>query len=139
MGHALAIASGIALANFHRKVVCLDGDGALLMHMGALALSSKCENLIHIVLNNGAHDSVGGQPTRALEISLSKIAKGSGYSLVKSVNKIENISKVFNQILSHEGSVFLEIMCKRGSRKDLGRPNRSPLENRDELMVFLRS
>jgi phosphonopyruvate decarboxylase len=138
MGHALAIASGIALGKTDNKVVCMDGDGALLMHMGALAVSSELENLIHVVLNNGAHDSVGGQPTRAAEVCLSDIARCCGYSLTLFVDESADIIEAVNKAVSYKGSVFLEIKCRRGSRKDLGRPDRTPIENRDELMKFLR-
>lgn len=139
MGHALAIASGISSARSNIKVVCIDGDGALLMHMGALAISSQINNLIHIVLNNGAHDSVGGQPTRASELSLSDIARCCGYSLSLLIDDFTNITEIINEVVSFKGSVFLEIKCRRGSREDLGRPDRTPLENRDELMNFLES
>ena len=82
MGHAIMIALGIAKAQPQRKVICLDGDGASIMHLGNLAIAgqSNCGNLTHIVLNNSAHDSVGGQPTVGGRIDLPAIAAACGYA-----------------------------------------------------------
>lgn len=136
MGHASQIACGIASALPDRRVICLDGDGALLMHMGGMAECASQSNLMHIILNNGAHDSVGGQPTAAFNINLQKIAEGFGYSRVmKAINSIE----INNTFESHSvGSCFLEIRCKRGNRKDLGRPDKAPNQNLKEFIQFLK-
>lgn len=139
MGHAAQIATGIAMAMPGQKIVCLDGDGALLMHMGGLAVSGTQNNLIHIVINNGAHDSVGGQPTRAQELDLSKIARNCGYVLVVRASKKEEILTALEQASKADGSVFLEIKCKRGARADLGRPDRTPATNKEDFMKFLQS
>ena len=84
MGHANQIAIGIAIQKPNRRVICLDGDGAVLMHMGSMAINGNidCKNFKHIIFNNGAHDSVGGQPTVGLSIDFQSIAKASGYDIV---------------------------------------------------------
>ncbi|WP_031386690.1 phosphonopyruvate decarboxylase [Desulfonatronum thiodismutans] len=137
MGHASSIAAGIALCRPELKVVCIDGDGAVLMHMGSLAITSQRPNMLHIVLNNGAHDSVGGQPTRAAEISLARIAKQCGYALVQETASIEDTTEALRGMLEFPNSCLLEIRCRRGNRPDLGRPDRTPVQNRDDFMEFL--
>ena len=137
MGHASQIALGIALEKQDRRVWCFDGDGATIMHMGSMAIVAQKapRNYIHVVFNNGAHDSVGGQPTVGLNIDLPAIAKAVGYKSVFSVSTKEELEKS----LSHlgEAPVFLEIKVKKGNRKDLGRPTTTPIQNKEALMQFL--
>ena len=136
MGHASQIACSIASALPGRRVICLDGDGALLMHMGGMAECAQQSNLMHIILNNGAHDSVGGQPTVAFNINLKKVAEGFGYSnIINATTALEIKSAVDRRV---EGSMFLEIRCKRGNRKDLGRPDKAPKQNLTEFIQFLK-
>lgn len=139
MGHASQIALGIALQKKDRRIYCFDGDGALLMHMGSLAVigSLHLNNYIHVVFNNGAHDSVGGQPTVGLQIELSSVAKACGYQGVFSVSDNHTLHEVLNLIKGIDGPIFLEIKVKKGARKDLGRPTTSPVQNKDALMCFL--
>ncbi len=137
MGHAVSIASGIALARADAKVVCLDGDGAMLMQLGALTESAVLPNLVHVVLNNAAHDSVGGQPTAATRLSLTEIARSCGYSRILTAHDATTVAASVGEALEHAGSVFLEIVCRRGARGDLGRPTRTPLENKRVFMDFL--
>ncbi len=143
MGHASQIALGIALAKKDRRIWCFDGDGASIMHMGSMAIvaNKAPKNYIHIVFNNGAHDSVGGQPTVGLKIDLPAVAKAVGYKSVFSVDnkeKLEAILSMFNvQYSMLEGPIFLEIKVKKGNRKDLGRPTTTPIENKEALMKFL--
>jgi phosphonopyruvate decarboxylase len=138
MGHGGQIAAGMAMASPDRQIVCIDGDGAILMHMGGLAISADCANLLHIVINNGAHDSVGGQPTKGAVLDFTKIAKACGYSRVSHAVTTEEISINVQSMLGSGLSSFLEIKCKRGARADLGRPDRSPAQNKIDLMKFLR-
>lgn len=137
MGHASQIALGIALEKTDRKIWCFDGDGACIMHMGSLAIeaSKQPKNFIHVIFNNGAHDSVGGQPTVGLDIDLPTIAKAVGYKNVFSVNNKEALENCLKGI--NEGPVFLEVKVKKGNRKDLGRPTTTPIENKLALMNFL--
>lgn len=137
MGHAGQIAAGIAMALPKTPVACLDGDGAVLMHMGGLAISAKCQNLVHIVLNNGVHDSVGGQPTRARDISLGTIARACGYKVIESVVTEDDISRAVARMLASHSSSFLEIICSPGHRTNLGRPDRTPADNKADFMNFL--
>ena len=139
MGHASQIALGIALHKKEKRVYCFDGDGATLMHMGSLAvIGSLCPtNYVHVVFNNGAHDSVGGQPTVGLQINLPLVAEACGYRKTFSVSKSDMLQQVLNQIRETQGPVFLEIKVKKGSRKDLGRPTTTPIQNKEALMNFL--
>lgn len=138
MGHTSQIALGVALKT-DRKVICLDGDGSVIMHMGALAINGSYapENFIHLVINNGAHDSVGGQPTVGFQINIPKIAEGCGYRYVKSVNQETELVRVFEEILSKKGPSLLEVKVRKGARPDLGRPTTTPVENKKALMNLL--
>lgn len=138
MGHASSIAMGVAL-NFLRKVWCIDGDGAALMHMGALAVigSVRPSNLVHIVINNESHESVGGLPTCAGNIDLPTIARACGYVHVFSVGDYGELDYVLNCAKSNDGLTFIEAKCKIGARKDLGRPTTTPIENKSAFMKYL--
>jgi len=142
MGHASQIALGIALAQPERRVWCFDGDGATIMHMGSMAItaSKKPANYIHVVFNNGAHDSVGGQPTVGLKIDLPAVAKAVGYAATFSVSTCEELISRLSILKSqiNAGPVLLEIKVKKGNRKDLGRPTTTPIENKEALMQFLK-
>lgn len=137
MGHASQIAAGIAIEQPNRKVLCIDGDGALLMHTGSLAISAGCPNLIHILINNCAHDSVGGQPTKADSIDLSKLAKIFGYKITKKVSDINQLTKTLEECKNNKESTFIEVMSSKGSRADLGRPTSTPLQNKVSFMKTL--
>lgn len=139
MGHASQIALGIALAQVERRVWCFDGDGAAIMHMGSMAIVGQKapKNYVHVVFNNGAHDSVGGQPTVGLNIDLPAIATAMGYRHVFSVDNKDDLQEILSLPLPSEGAVFLEIKVKKGNRKDLGRPTTTPIQNKEALMQFL--
>lgn len=136
MGHAASIALGLARSQPSKRVICLDGDGSVIMHMGSLAIigQSKQSNLIHVVLNNGAHDSVGGQPTCAFGIDLAGISRSCGYQEAIQAILPEEIDNAFAYLLARDGPSFLEIRVNKGARAELGRPVSSPAENRDSLM-----
>ena len=139
MGHASQIALGIAMAKPDRKVWCFDGDGAAIMHMGSMAIvaSKAPKNYVHVVLNNGAHDSVGGQPTVGLKIDLPAVAKAVGYKNTCSVDSKEDLAEALKTVVTMEGLTLLEIKVKKGNRKDLGRPTTTPIQNKEALMEFL--
>ena len=139
MGHASQIALGIALQKSDRKVYCFDGDGASLMHMGNMAItaSMNCKNYVHVVFNNGAHDSVGGQPTVGLKIDLCGVAKAVGYKATYSVCTMEQLDATLVEVKNAEGPVLLQVCVKKGNRKDLGRPTTTPVQNKEALMKFL--
>ena len=139
MGHALAIATGIAHARWGERVVCLDGDGALLMHAGTMALAANCSGLIHVALNNEAHDSVGGQPTAAVGLSLARIADSFGYHETCRVTSAEALIQALQSAMQSKNAFFIEVICKKGNRADLGRPDRTPLQNRLEFQAFLQA
>lgn len=137
MGHCSQIALGISLFKKNNHIVCLDGDGAILMHMGGMATIANFgpDKLIHIILNNGVHDSVGGQPTVANSISLTGIAKSCGYKHVfgpiyTEIDIVKTVTASFNL----NGPIFIEIRIKSGARKDLGRPKESPLMNKNNFI-----
>ncbi len=138
MGHASQIALGIALARPDRRVLVLDGDGSLLMHMGGMAIIGQTQpnNLIHVCLNNCAHDSVGGQPTAASVTHLHRVAQDCGYRSSILLKPYREIGPALAGIV--EGPAFIEISVAKGARKDLGRPTTTPQENKHALMDFLR-
>lgn len=139
MGHASQIALGIALARPQRQVYCLDGDGALIMHMGSLAVIGRSSppNLKHILLNNGAHDSVGGQPTAALNLDIPAIARACGYRKALHAAGREELNGALEELVNSPGPAFLEVMVRKGSRKDLGRPTTTPVENKRAFMQYI--
>lgn len=143
MGHASQIALGIAMAKPDRKVWCFDGDGATIMHMGSMAIvaNKAPKNYVHVVFNNGAHDSVGGQPTVGLKIDLPAVAKAVGYKAaitVTSKDELEKELSTLNSQLSFSGGpILLEVRVRMGNRKDLGRPTTTPIQNKETLMAFL--
>lgn len=140
MGHASQIALGIAMEKNDRKVWCFDGDGATIMHMGSMAIvaSKSPANYVHVVFNNGAHDSVGGQPTVGLKIDLPAVAKAVGYRDALSADSKESLAAALDKLKGMQGPVLLEVKVKKGNRKDLGRPTTTPIENKNALMEFLR-
>lgn len=140
MGHASQIALSIALQQKERQVFCLDGDGASIMQMGGMATigSRKPHNYVHFVLNNGAHDSVGGQPTVGRQIDFCKIAEGCGYENIVKVSTLEELDNVLSSSDTKDKLTFVEVLVTKGARKDLGRPKSTPVENKIALMDFLR-
>lgn len=140
MGHASQIALGVALEQPQRKVWCFDGDGASIMHMGSMAIvaSKHPQNYIHVVFNNGAHDSVGGQPTVGLQINLPAVADAVGYHASYSVTTKEELTAILPIVKAENGPVLLQVCVKKGNRKDLGRPTTTPIENKEALMKFLK-
>ncbi len=139
MGHSSSIALGVALQKPEQEVYCFDGDGALIMQMGSLSSIGQLQpkNLRHIIFNNFAHDSVGGQPTAADNIDIPAIAKANGYKAVFSAQSEEEIKATIGKIKQIEGPTLLEIKVNKGARKDLGRPTTTPIQNKEELMEFI--
>jgi phosphonopyruvate decarboxylase len=139
MGHCSSIALGIAMQKPEKRIWIIDGDGAVLMHMGALATigSAQLNNIVHIVINNGSHESVGGQPTVMNKVDLCAIAKACGYNKVVSVDNYLDLDKELNLIISTNELTFIEIKCSISSRNDLGRPTHSAKENKDIFMSYL--
>ena len=139
MGHASQIALAVALNKKSRPVYCIDGDGAAIMQMGGMATigTRNPSNMVHIVLNNGAHDSVGGQPTVARQIDLCAIACGCGYENVVKVQTAEELDAALNDSETKDKLTFIEVFVIKGARKDLGRPTKTPQENKKALMEFL--
>ena len=144
MGHASQIALGIALQQPNRPVYCFDGDGASIMHMGNMAITAQMQpdNYIHVIFNNGAHDSVGGQPTVGLQINLPAVAKAVGYKTAISVASIEELKESLSLLTKKQSPItqypiLLEIKVKKGNRKNLGRPTTTPQMNKVALMNFL--
>lgn len=139
MGHASQIALGIAMEKTDRRVWCFDGDGATIMHMGNMAIvaSKHVKNYIHVIFNNGAHDSVGGQPTVGLSIDLPAMAKAAGYRDAVSVDNMDALQIAVEKLAGADGPVLLQVCVKKGNRKDLGRPTTTPIQNKEALMNFL--
>jgi phosphonopyruvate decarboxylase len=139
MGHASQIAAGIALEKPDQMVCCLDGDGATLMHMGGLGVvaSLGLKNFKHIILNNGAHDSVGGQPSVGFNVDFAGIASKCGYSSVGVAHNEAELKELLPEFMRVDGSALLEVRIALGSRDDLGRPKTTPTQNKEMFMVFL--
>jgi phosphonopyruvate decarboxylase len=141
MGHASQIAAGIALSKPSKRVICLDGDGAMLMHMGALAINGclPIPNFRHIVLNNGAHDSVGGIPTVACRISVEQIAKGCGYVNIASAHDADTLRTILPDFMASDGPALMNVFIKTGARTDLIRPTATPAECKKIFMECIHS
>jgi phosphonopyruvate decarboxylase len=139
MGHANQIALGIAIAKPKRTVYCFDGDGAALMHTGSLGIIGelKPKNFKHIIFNNGAHDSVGGQPTIGFNIDFCKIAESFNYKKTFKIKNVEEFDSIYSQFKTEEGPCLLEILINKGARNNLGRPTTSPKDNKVNFMKFL--
>ena len=138
MGHASMIALGYAKERPEKKVYCLDGDGAVLMHMGSLAFIAKQEpdNLIHICLNNEAHESVGGMPTGNAGLRYAEVAKACGYPAVYTVDNLRQLQTTLNKVKEERKLTFLEIMVSMASRSNLGRPKETAQQNKSKFMKY---
>ena len=140
MGHSSSIALGVAVQKPGTKVWCVDGDGAVLMHMGSMAVlgSTAPENMVHIVINNGAHETVGGMPTVAAHIDLVSIAKACGYPHAVSAATYEELDRELTAAKERDALTFIEVKCGIGAREDLGRPTTTALENKQNFMEYLK-
>ena len=141
MGHSSSIALGVAIQKPETRVWCVDGDGAVLMHMGAMAVlgSYRPGNLIHIVINNGAHETVGGMPTAAGSIDLVGVAKACGYPYAVSVSSFEALDAEIAAAKERGQLSLIEAKCSIGAREDLGRPTTTALENKHNFMDYLKT
>ena len=139
MGHCSSIALGVAINKPDKKVWCIDGDGAALMHMGAMAVigSDSPDNLVHIVINNGAHETVGGMPTVAKSADFVSIALACGYKNAVCVEDFDSLDKALSDAKNCRKLSFIEVKCQVGARDDLGRPTTTALENKINFMEHL--
>ena len=140
MGHSSSIALGVAVNKPDAKVWCVDGDGAVLMHMGSMAVlgANKPSNLVHVVINNGAHETVGGMPTVAGSVDLVGVAKACGYPYAVRVSDFASLDRELAAAKSRGELSFIEVMCSIGARADLGRPTTTALENKENFMEYLK-
>lgn len=139
MGHSSSIALGVAINKPDTKVWCVDGDGAVLMHMGAMAVlgANAPKNMIHVIINNGAHETVGGMPTVASKIDLVGIAKACGYPYAVSVDSFEALDAELEVAKERNELTLIEVKCSIGARDELGRPTTTALENKQCFMDYL--
>lgn len=139
MGHSSSIALGVALNKPNTRVWCVDGDGAVLMHMGSMAVlgTNKPKNMIHVIINNGAHETVGGMPTVAGQIDLVAIAKACGYPYAVCVDSFEKLDAELEAAKRRNELCMIEVKCSIGARDDLGRPTTTALENKQNFMDYL--
>ena len=139
MGHSSSIALGVAINKPDQKIWCIDGDGAVLMHMGSMAVlgTNKPKNLVHVVINNGAHETVGGMPTVAADIDLVAIAKACGYPNAVCVDTFEELDRELEIAKNKNELSLIEVKCSIGAREDLGRPTTTALENKQNFMDYL--
>lgn len=136
MGHASMIAYGMAQADITRNIVCIDGDGALLMHMGSLAFiaGQSPENYLHIVINNASHESVGAMPTGFSGKTYAEIARACGYPQACTVYDEETLREHLHKAKRRRELTMIEVMVSLASRKDLGRPRESARDNKMQFM-----
>lgn len=139
MGHSSSIALGIALKKPEKKVWIIDGDGAALMHLGGMAVlgANAPKNVVHIVINNSAHETVGGMPTVAEKLDLIKIAEGCGYPKAICVDSFEALDKALKEAKANDNLSLIEVKCSIGAREDLGRPTTTAMENKVNFMKWL--
>ncbi len=139
MGHSSSIALGIAINKPDTKIWCIDGDGAVLMHMGSMALmgANAPQNMVHIIINNGAHETVGGIPTVAEKINLVDIAKACSYPNAVCVDNFNDLDKELEKAKSRNELSFIEVKCSIGARDDLGRPTTTALKNKESFMEYI--
>jgi phosphonopyruvate decarboxylase len=140
MGHSSSIALGVALNKPNKRVWCIDGDGSTLMHMGSMAVigARSPSNFVHVIINNGAHESVGGQPTVADNINFGQIALGCGYQYSYLATNLDELDDILSEVERKQGLTLIEIKAAIGSRDDLGRPTTTPAENKSVFMEYLR-
>ena len=141
MGHSSSIAFGVAVNKPETKIWCIDGDGAVLMHMGSMAVvgANKPKNMIHIIINNGAHETVGGMPTVASQIDFVAIAKACGYPNAVCVDTFEALDIELKAAKARNELSLIEVKCSIGARNDLGRPTTTALENKQNFMEYLKT
>ena len=141
MGHSSSIAFGVAINKPDTRVWCVDGDGAVLMHMGSMAVlgANSPKNMVHVIINNGAHETVGGMPTVASKINLVAIAKACGYPYAVSVDSFETLDKELQAAKERDTLSMIEVKCSIGARDDLGRPMTTALENKENFMEYLKA
>lgn len=139
MGHASSIALGLAINKPKQRIWCVDGDGAVLMHMGSMAVlgANKSANLVHVIINNGAHDTVGGMPTVANQIDWVAVAKACGYPNAVSVDSFLHLDAELVAAKNRNELSLIEVRCSIGARKDLGRPTTTALETKQNFMEFM--
>lgn len=139
MGYCSSIALTIAMMKPYNKIWCIDGDGAVLMHMGAMAVigSTAPRNMIHVVINNGAHETVGGMPTVANKINLVDIALGCGYPKALFADNHEDLELILYEASQSDELIFIEVKAALGAREDLGRPTSSAKDNKEIFMKYL--
>lgn len=140
MGHSSSIALSIALNKKDKKVWCIDGDGAALMHLGAMAVigANAPDNLVHIVINNESHETVGGMPTVAGAIDFAKIAEGCGYRKILHASNAQEVASAVDEAKCAEELTLIEIKTALGARSDLGRPTTTAEENKKNFMRYVR-
>ena len=141
MGHSSSIALGVAVNKPGQKIWCIDGDGAVLMHMGSMAVvgANRPSNLVHVVINNAAHETVGGMPTVAGTTDLVAVAKACGYPYAVSVDNFDDLDKELAAAKERNELSLIEVKCSIGAREDLGRPTTTALENKQNFMEYLKT
>ena len=138
MGHTSSLALGISL-NTDKNIFCIDGDGSFIMHMGgvATAIQKSGDNFKYILINNGCHESVGGQKTIVDNLDLEKILLGFGIKKVFNVYDTSQLIQALNYQKEH-GKIAIVVNTNDKSRKDLGRPTTTPIENKEQFIEKIR-
>jgi phosphonopyruvate decarboxylase len=139
MGCVSSIALGIVKSQNNKSVIAIDGDGALLMRLGSMPTNAAYtkKNMLHILLDNNAHDSTGGQATVATNVDFVTIATASGYPRSIQANNLDEFEKHINDWKKHKELTFLYLKISKGKKEGLGRPKIKPYEVKERLMRFL--
>lgn len=139
MGTASAIGFGVARALPRQPVVVIDGDGAALMKLGALATIGYYQpaNLLHIVLDNESHDSTGGQHTASSVVRFAEMAAAANYRRAAAADDPGEVRALVKAMSQLPGPSLLHIKIRPGSPKNLGRPTVKPHEVKERFMQFL--
>ncbi|MBQ4059405.1 MAG: phosphonopyruvate decarboxylase [Lachnospiraceae bacterium] len=139
MGHSSSIALGVAINKPNAKIWCIDGDGAVLMHMGSMAVlgANAPNNMVHIIINNSAHETVGGMPTVAANIDMVSIAKACGYPYAVSVDNFDDLDIELAKVKNRNTLSMIEVKCSLGARENLGRPTTTAHENKECFMKYI--
>lgn len=139
MGCISSLGLGLALARGDKKVIAIDGDGAALMRLGSFATNAYYQpgNLLHVLLDNNAHDSTGGQATVSHIVDFATLASSASYPVALQVNSLDELQEAIKQWKSGEQLTFIHLRISQGSPAELGRPTVKPFEVKERLMKFI--
>jgi phosphonopyruvate decarboxylase len=140
MGHSSGISMGLALSNPNRRIFCLDGDGSMLMHLGSLPTIgyNSITNFTYILINNGCHESVGGQPTVINKLNVKKLSESFNFITYSKISHLKELDLIFKKIEIKGGPHFIEVLVQNKSRNNLIRPSETPKMLKSKFMTYVK-